>query len=74
VWSFWPGVDKWPPPAWVWVGVALMAFVVTPTLILLGSFGEILLGIIIVCFLALGAKSRLKNMHAEEFWDSRPKD
>lgn len=71
---FWPGVDKWPPPAWVWVGAAVMTFVVTPISILTGVFGKILLGIIVVCFLALGAKSRLKNMDAERFWGSRPKD
>lgn len=71
---FWPGVDKWPPPAWVWVGAAVMAFVVTPILILIGDAGKILFGIIVVLFLALGARSRLRNLGAEEFWKSRPKD
>lgn len=68
------GADKWPPPAWVWAVAALVSFVVTPILILIGGLGKVLLGLIVVCFLALGARARVRTLGAEEFWKSRPKD
>jgi len=71
---FWPGVDKWPPPKWVWIAATVMTFVVAPILILLGAAGLIVYGIIIVVCVVLGANARLKNIGAEEFWKSRPKD
>jgi len=72
--SFWPGVDKWPPPRWVWIVAAVMAFVVTPILALLGTPGTIVLGVVAVICVILGANARLKNIGAEEFWKSRPDD
>jgi hypothetical protein len=51
-----------------------MTFVVAPILILLGTVGAITYGVIVAVFLLLGANARLKNIGAEEFWKSRPKD
>jgi hypothetical protein len=72
--SFWPGVDKWPPPRWVWIAALVMTFVVAPIMILLGTAGKIVYGAIIVIALVLGANARLRNVNAEEFWESRPDD
>ncbi len=69
---FWPGVDKWPPPKWIWVAAAIIAFVVMPILILLGTVGAVVYVVIVVVGLILGANSRLRNVGAEDFWRSRP--
>lgn len=73
---FWPGLDRWPPPKEVWIAAAVMAFVVTPLLILLGTVGQIIYGAIIVVGIVLGVRLRLKqlNVRAEEFWRSGPED
>jgi hypothetical protein len=72
--SFWPGVDKWPPPRWVWLAAAIMTFVVFPIASLFGASGAIVYGVIVAICLVLGANARLRNIGAEEFWESRPKD
>jgi len=51
-----------------------MTFVVAPILILLGAAGPVVYGIIVVVCVVLGANARFKNIGAEEFWKSRPKD
>lgn len=71
---FWPGVDKWPPPRWVWIAAAVMAFVVTPILILIGGVGTIIYLVIVLVVAIVGANARLRNVDAEAFWKSRPKD
>lgn len=71
---FWPGVDRWPPPKWVWIAAAVMTFVVGPVAILLGSVGRIALAAIAVVVLILGTNARLRNLGAEEFQKSRPED
>jgi hypothetical protein len=43
-------------------------------LLLLGTVGAIVLVAVVVVFALLGANARLRNMGAEEFWKSRPKD
>jgi O-antigen ligase len=72
--SFWPGVDKWPPPRWVWISAAVVAVVALSLIFLFGTVGWILYVVVLVVFLVLGANQRLRNMGAEEFWNSRPKD
>lgn len=73
---FWPGLDKWPPPKEVWIAAVVLAFVVTPLLMLLGIVGQIVLGIVVVAGIGLSAYIRLKqmNVRAEEFWRSGPDD
>lgn len=73
---FWPGLDQWPPSKEVWVAAAVLAFVVTPILMLIGVVGQIILGIVIVACIAWSVNARLKymNQRAEEFWESGPDD
>lgn len=73
---FWPGLDKWPPPKEVLIAAAVMAFVVTPLLILIGTVGQILYGVILVSCIALGLRARLRRLNGrtEEFWHSGPED
>lgn len=71
---FWPGVDKWPPPKWVWIAAAIMTFVLAPLLFLIGTVGIAIYGAVVVVCLILGANARLKNIGAEDLWRSRPKD
>jgi hypothetical protein len=72
--SFWPGVDKWPPPRWVWVAAALITVVAIPLVAFGGAIGGVIYVAFLVVCLVLGANQRLRNMDAEAFWDSRPKD
>jgi hypothetical protein len=51
-----------------------MTFVVLPIVILLGPVGQVVYGAIVAVCLLLGANARLRNIGAEEFWKSRPKD
>ena len=73
---YWPGLDRWPPPKRVWIAAAVVAFVVTPVLILIGVVGQIILGGIVIGCIAFSVKMRLKqmNVRAEEFWRSGPGD
>lgn len=73
---YWPGLDKWPPPKEVWIAAAVMAFVVTPALILLGVVGQIIYAVILVSCVAIAVRARLKKLNgrAEEFWRSGPED
>jgi Na+/melibiose symporter-like transporter len=73
---FWPGLDKWPPPKEVWIAAAVLAFLVTPLLLLIGIAGQIILGVVIVSCIALSLRIRVKqmNVRAEEFWRSGPED
>jgi hypothetical protein len=73
--SFWPG-DRWPPPKEVWIAAALMAFVVTPLLILLGVAGQIIFGVILVFCIGLGVRNRTRQIDvlAEELRRSGPED
>jgi hypothetical protein len=72
--SFWPGFDPWPPKKEVWIAAAIMTFVVTPLLILLGVVGQVILGIILVTCIVLSLRVRLKQVdaRAEEFRRSGP--
>lgn len=72
--GYWPGVDRWPPPLWVWVAALILTFAVPLILILTGAVGAVIVGIFVVVCLVIGANGRLKRMGAEEFWESRPKD
>lgn len=73
---YWPGLDKWPPPRKVWIAATVMAFVITPLLMLIGIGGQVILGVLVVGGIALSVRLRLKqmNVRAEEFWRSGPKD
>ena len=73
---YWPGLDKWPPPKGVLIAAAVMTFVVTPLLILIGTVGQIIYGAILVSCITLGMRARLRRMNgrAEEFWRSGPED
>lgn len=71
---YWPRTDKWPPPPWVWIA-ALAITIIAPLLVLLaGTVGVVIYVVFLVVCLVLGANQRLKNMGAEDFWNSRPKD
>ncbi len=72
--SFWPGVDKWPPPRWVWIYAAVVTAIAAPILIFGGVIGAAIYAIFLIVCLVRGANQRLRNMNAEEFWDSKPKD
>jgi hypothetical protein len=72
--SFWPGVDKWPPPRWVWIAAAIITVVAIPLVAFGGIVGGVIYGAFLIVCLVLGANQRLKNMDAEAFWNSRPKD
>ncbi|HET9197810.1 MAG TPA: hypothetical protein VFN92_06095 [Solirubrobacterales bacterium] len=74
--SFWPGLDRWPPPKEVWIAAAVMTFVVTPLLILLGVAGQIILGAIVVACVVMGLRTRLKqvDVRAEELRRAAPED
>lgn len=73
---FWPGLDQWPPPKEAWIAAAVLAFVVTPLLLLIGIVGQIILGIVVVLCIALSVRARVRqtNAQAEEFWRSGPED
>jgi hypothetical protein len=73
---FWPGLDQWPPPKEVWIAAAVLAFVITPILLLIGIVGQIILGVVIFLCIGLSWRLRLKQMNgrAEEFWRSGPDD
>jgi hypothetical protein len=77
---FWPGVDKWPPPLWVWIAAAVVTVLVPGAFALCDFLGISLIapgvvyGILLVVCLYKGANARLRNLGAEEFWESRPKD
>lgn len=73
---FWPGLDQWPPPKRVWIAAAIVAFVVTPLLLLIGIVGQVIIGIVVVVGIVLSVRLRLRQMneHAEEFWRSGPDD
>lgn len=73
---FWPGVDKWPPSKEVWIAAAIMAFVVTPLLLLIGVVGQVILVFAVVAGIILSLRLRVKQMNtrAEEFWRSGPDD
>ncbi|HST69906.1 MAG TPA: hypothetical protein VLI94_09635 [Solirubrobacterales bacterium] len=73
---FWPGVDRWPPPKEVWIAAAVLAFVVTPILLLIGIVGQVVLGAVLFVSIAFGLHLRLKqwNVRAEEFRRSGPDD
>jgi hypothetical protein len=71
---YWPGTDKWPPPRWVW-GAALAITIVAFGLVLIaGAVGAVIYVVFLVICLVLGANQRLKNIGAQDFWNSRPKD
>jgi hypothetical protein len=72
--GYWPGVDRWPPPPWVWLAALFLTFAVPAIIYLLGAVGGVIVGVFVVVCLILGANARLKRMGAEEFWESRPKD
>ncbi len=74
--SFWPGLDQWPPPRRVWIAAAVLAFVITPLLMLTGIVGQIIIGIAVIFGIALSLWARLRQMNerAEEFWRSGPED
>lgn len=74
--GFWPGLDRWPPPKEVWIAAAVVTFVVTPLLILMGIVGQIIYGAMIVIGVVLSMRLRLKQMNGrtQEFWRSGPDD
>jgi hypothetical protein len=57
-----------------WIAAAVMTFVVLPIVILLGTVSMVVYIAIAAICLVLGANARLKNIGAEKFWESRPKD
>jgi hypothetical protein len=69
---FWPKLDRWPPSKKVWIAAAILAFVVTPAAMLIGTVGHVILGAIVVVCLVLGANARLKRLDAEGFSRSGP--
>jgi hypothetical protein len=71
---FWPGVDRWPPTKWVWISALLVATVALILVLFGGVVGAVIYIVILIVCLVLGANQRLKNLGAEEFWNSRPKD
>jgi Na+/melibiose symporter-like transporter len=73
---FWPGLDQWPPPKEVWIAAAVLAFVITPILLLIGIVGQIILGIVVFLCIGLSLRLRLKqmNVRADEFHRSGPDD
>jgi hypothetical protein len=71
---FWPGVDQWPPPRWVWIAAAILTVLVPVVIFLFGVVGMVAYAVLVVVCLIRGANNRLKNLGAEEFWESRPKD
>jgi hypothetical protein len=71
---FWPGVDGWPPPLWVWIAAAILTVVVPLVIVVFGTVGVVIYVVFLVGALIRGANMRLKRMGAEEFWESRPKD
>ena len=56
------------------MAAAVLAFVVTPLLLLVGIVGQIVLGVVVVSGIVLSLRLRVKQMneHAEEFWRSGP--
>lgn len=77
---YWPGVDRWPPPLWVWIAAAVLTVLVPAVFGLCDLLGVplvipgVIFGIFVVICLVRGANARLRNLGAEEFWDSRPRD
>jgi hypothetical protein len=71
---YWPGVDGWPPPRWVWIAAAILTVVVPVVILVFGLVGVVAYAILLVVCLVLGQNARLKKIGAEEFWESRPKD
>ena len=72
--SFWPGVDRWPPPRWVWIAAAIITVIAIPLVAFGGLVGVLIYVAFLIVCLVLGANQRLRNMDAEAFWDTRPKD
>jgi hypothetical protein len=72
--GYWPGVDRWPPPLWVWVTALILTFAVPAIAVVFGAVGIAVVGVFVIVCLVIGANARLKRMGAEEFWESRPKD
>ncbi|HET9866562.1 MAG TPA: hypothetical protein VFQ06_04670 [Nitrospira sp.] len=73
---FWPGLDRWPPPKEVWIAAAVLAFVVTPILLLLGIVGQVILGVVLFVCIVMSLRLRLKQLdvRAEEFRRAGPDD
>jgi hypothetical protein len=71
---YWPGVDGWPPPPWVWLAAAVMTVVTPLAFWLLGAVGIAIYIVIVGVCLFIDANARLKRLGAQEFWESRPKD
>jgi hypothetical protein len=72
--SFWPGVDGWPPPRRAWIAAATVTAVAIPLIAFGGAVGGAIYAVFLVICLVAGANQRLKNLDAEAFWNSRPKD
>lgn len=72
--GYWPGVDRWPPPLWVWIAAAILTIVVPLIVVVFGAVGVAAVTVFVVICGVLGANARLKRMGAEEFGESRPKD
>ncbi len=77
---YWPGVDRWPPPLWVWIAAAVLTVLVPAVFGLCDLLGVplaipgVIFGMFVVICLVRGANARLRNLGAEDFWDSRPRD
>jgi len=71
---YWPGTDRWPPPRWVWLAALAITIVGIGLLLFGGTVGAVIYVTFLVICLIKGANQRLRNLGAEEFWNSRPKD